>query len=82
MGDRQNDHYLEHVLHVVRSNERVVDGNDLERWVRAHGTAGKTADAAEAVDAHLDGASSGAATGFRNLGNQAVEDHINGACPT
>ena len=45
---------LEHVLHVVLADERVVDADDVHHGVVLGGAHDEAADATEPVDAHAD----------------------------
>ena len=55
--------YLEHVLHVISGDERVVDANNLNEGVFCSGAHHQTANATEAVDADFDGATALASRG-------------------
>ena len=46
--------YVEHVLHVVSRNERIVDGHNLDVGVVSGGTKHETTDATKSVDSDLD----------------------------
>ena len=46
--------YIEHVLHVVQRNERIIHSDDLNIRVRSGSSENQSSDAAEAVDSDLD----------------------------
>ena len=46
--------YVEHVLHVVHWDERIVDRHDLDFLLQASSTHHQTSDTTEAIDSNFD----------------------------
>ena len=46
--------YVEHVLHVVHRDERIVDRHDLDFLLQASSTHHQTSDTTEAIDSNFD----------------------------
>ena len=47
--------YVEHILHVISRNERIVDGNDLDLRFQSGSTQHETTNASKSVNSDFDG---------------------------